>query len=62
MSKLHEKRFPNESLEYRKARNMLLHAEIELRRKKEEVAKQIRSLPLGGKVKEDYVFEKMIDI
>lgn len=61
MSELHQIRFPNESDEYREARNKLLHAEIELRRQKEEIARQIRNLPLGGKVKEDYIFEKMIN-
>ncbi|MGI9228041.1 MAG: DUF899 family protein, partial [Gammaproteobacteria bacterium] len=59
MSELHQIRFPSESDEYREARNKLLHAEMDLRRKKEEVAKQLRNLPLGGKVKEDYVFEQL---
>jgi len=59
MSELHQIRFPNETDKYREARNKLLHAEIELRRKKEEIAKQLRKLSLGGKVKEDYVFEQL---
>jgi predicted dithiol-disulfide oxidoreductase (DUF899 family) len=59
MSKLHDKHFPNESESYREARNKLLDAEIELRRKIEEVAAIRRSMPMGGKIKEDYVFEEM---
>jgi predicted dithiol-disulfide oxidoreductase (DUF899 family) len=50
-------RFPNESAEYRKARNALLAEEIELRRHIERVAGQRRTLPLGGAVPEDYRFE-----
>jgi predicted dithiol-disulfide oxidoreductase (DUF899 family) len=52
-----EPRFPNESEEYRRARNELLEAEKDLRRKVEEVAAKRRKLPLGGKVQEDYVFD-----
>lgn len=59
MSNLHEKRFPGESGDYREARNKLLEAEIELRKKVEEVAALRRKLPYGGKLKEDYVFEEM---
>jgi len=55
-SSVHSIRFPNESAEYRAAREELLHAEMELRRKLEEVAALRRQLPLGGPVKEDYVF------
>ncbi len=61
MSTLHENRFPNENDEYRTARNMLLLAEIELRKNIEEVANLRRILPLGGVIKEDYTFEKMAD-
>jgi predicted dithiol-disulfide oxidoreductase (DUF899 family) len=50
-------RFPNETIEYRKARDELLVAERELRRRIEEVAAQRRELPMGGPVSEDYVFE-----
>lgn len=50
--------FPNESPAYRSSRDQLLQAEIELRRKLEEVAALRRTLPLGGKVQEDYVFEE----
>lgn len=61
MKKFHEKRFPNESDLYREARNGLLDAEINLRRQTEEVAALRRKLPLGGKVKEDYVFDEIDD-
>jgi predicted dithiol-disulfide oxidoreductase (DUF899 family) len=50
-------RFPNESDEYRAARNSLLDAEISLRRQLESVATQRRELPLGGAVLEDYAFD-----
>ena len=49
--------FPNESAEYRKARNALLAEEIELRRKIESVAALRRALPPGGGIPEDYTFE-----
>lgn len=49
-------RFPNESKQYRTARNKLLDAERKLRRQIEAVAAQRRKLPPGGEVKEDYVF------
>jgi len=49
-------RFPNETPEYRTARNQLLEAEIELRRQIERVAALRRALPLGGPIAEDYVF------
>jgi predicted dithiol-disulfide oxidoreductase (DUF899 family) len=54
---LHETRFPAESDEYRRERDSLLAAEIELRRATEAVAAQRRRLPLGGEVPHDYVFE-----
>lgn len=50
-------RFPNESDEYRDARDELLAAEDELRARIERVAAMRRGLPLGGRVKEDYVFD-----
>jgi predicted dithiol-disulfide oxidoreductase (DUF899 family) len=56
---LHDKHFPNESRAYREARNELLLAERELRRQIERVAAQRRALPLGGEVREDYVFEEV---
>src|SRR3984957_21066729 len=46
--------FPNESAEYRTARNALLAEEIELRRHIERVAAQRRALPPGGKIPENY--------
>jgi hypothetical protein len=49
-------RWPNESEEYRRARDELLQAEIELRRREEAVAAKRRALPLGGRLKEDYAF------
>jgi predicted dithiol-disulfide oxidoreductase (DUF899 family) len=49
--------FPNESAEYRSARNALLIEEIELRRQIERVAEQRRALPPGGEVIGDYRFE-----
>jgi predicted dithiol-disulfide oxidoreductase (DUF899 family) len=49
--------FPNETAEYRKARNTLLAEEIELRRNIERVAALRRALPLGGEVPEHYTFE-----
>jgi len=52
-------RFPNESAEYRAARDALLAREIELRRQMESVAAQLRALPPGGEVPEDYVFDRM---
>ncbi|HKX21811.1 MAG TPA: DUF899 family protein [Rhizorhapis sp.] len=51
--------FPNESAEYRTARNALLDAEIALRRQLEAVAAQRRALPPGGAVPEDFVFERI---
>jgi predicted dithiol-disulfide oxidoreductase (DUF899 family) len=52
-------RFPGESAEYRRERNRLLEAEVELRRAIEQVAAQRRALPLGGRVPEDYSFEEV---
>jgi len=57
LAKLNGVRFPNESEEYRQARDALLAEEIELRRHIERVAQQRRSLPPGGKVPKDYRFE-----
>ena len=50
-------RFPNESPEYRRARDLLLAEEIELRRHIERVAEMRRALPPGGLVPKDYRFE-----
>ncbi len=49
-----ERRFyPNESREYREARNELLEAEDALRAQVECVAGLRRGLPLGGEVDQD---------
>lgn len=49
-------RFPNESADYRRARDALLTEEIELRRHIERVAQQRRELPPGGVLPKDYDF------
>jgi predicted dithiol-disulfide oxidoreductase (DUF899 family) len=54
----HSIQFPGENETYRKARNELLEAEMNLRRSIESVAALRRKLPLGGALKEDYVFEE----
>jgi predicted dithiol-disulfide oxidoreductase (DUF899 family) len=54
----HQERFPNESADYRRARDSLLVAEIALRRQIEAVAAQRRALPPGGEVPDDYIFEE----
>ncbi|HEV2111862.1 MAG TPA: DUF899 family protein [Gammaproteobacteria bacterium] len=55
-------RFPNETPAYRKAREKLLKAEIGLRRQVEAVAALRRTLPLGGPVAEDFVFDEQADV
>ena len=57
MARMNGVRFPNESDEYRRARDTLLAEEIELRRHIERVAEQRRALPPGGVVPKDYRFE-----
>lgn len=52
-----ELRYPNESREYREAREALQKEEQELVAKVKAVAAKRRTLPLGGELKEDYVFE-----
>jgi predicted dithiol-disulfide oxidoreductase (DUF899 family) len=54
---LHHLSFPNESADYRRARNALLDDEMELRRQIERVATRRRALPSGGEILEDYAFE-----
>jgi predicted dithiol-disulfide oxidoreductase (DUF899 family) len=49
--------WPNATDEYRRARDELLLAEIELRRHEEAVAAQRRALPPGGEVTGDYMFD-----
>jgi predicted dithiol-disulfide oxidoreductase (DUF899 family) len=46
--------YPNESLQYRTARNELLVEEIELRRHVERVASLRRMLPPGGQIPQDF--------
>ena len=56
MAKKNAVRFPNESEDYRRARDALLAEEIELRRHIERVAEMRRGLPAGGKVPNNYRF------
>lgn len=57
LAKKNAVRHPNESRDYRAARNALLAEEIELRRHIERVAEQRRALPAGGEVTQVYAFE-----
>jgi predicted dithiol-disulfide oxidoreductase (DUF899 family) len=50
--------FPNETPEYRRARNELLQLEIKARRAIEDAARTRRALPLGGVVPEDFTFQE----
>ena len=52
-----EPRYPNETAEYRSARDELLELEKELVRTTRAVAEKRRELPLGGRLKEDYQFQ-----
>lgn len=52
-------RFPNESDDYRASRDELLELEKDLRAHTEAVAQKRRELPLGGRLKEDYRFERL---
>ena len=54
---MNELRYPNESREYRDAREALLKEEQELVEKVKAVAEKRRNLPRGGELKEDYVFQ-----
>ena len=56
-----ELRYPNESSQYRDARDSLLKDEQELVDKVKAVAERRRNLPLGGELKEDYAFQWAID-
>ncbi|HRO59539.1 MAG TPA: DUF899 family protein [Burkholderiaceae bacterium] len=49
--------FPNETQDYRHARVALLRREVRLRREMEAVAAELRALPAGGEVPEDYPFD-----
>ena len=53
----HGLRYPNESQEYRKAREALLKDEQELVAMVKSVAEKRRMLPFGGQLKEDYSFQ-----
>ena len=55
---MHTIRFPHETPQYRKARNELLEAEKDLRQEVERVAALRRTLPLGGALPQDYVFDE----
>ena len=52
-----EPRYPNESRQYRAAREALLKEEQELVEKTRAVAAKRRNLPPGGQLKEDYTFQ-----
>ena len=56
-----ELRYPNESRQYREARDALLREEQELIDKVKSVAARRRTLPAGGELKQDYVFERAND-
>jgi len=55
----HTRRFPDESPEYRSARDELLELEIGLREQIERVAEARRALPPGGALREDYGFHRI---
>jgi predicted dithiol-disulfide oxidoreductase (DUF899 family) len=55
---LHYIRYPAEGDDYRRARNELLYAELELRRQQQRISDQRQALPLGGEVPTDYVFDE----
>ena len=59
MGRYHDQTFPNENSDYRAARDALLTEELELRRQAEKVSAMRRALPLGGALKEDYVFQDL---
>src|SRR5262245_22362507 len=52
-----EPRYPNESRQYRAAREALLKEEQELVEKTKAVAARRRKLPPGGQLKEDYTLQ-----
>jgi predicted dithiol-disulfide oxidoreductase (DUF899 family) len=56
-AKMSELRYPNESREYRKAREALLEDEQKLVDRVKALAAKRRALPPGGQLKEDYVFQ-----
>jgi predicted dithiol-disulfide oxidoreductase (DUF899 family) len=54
-------RYPNESAQYRAARDELLTAEMALREQIERVAAQRRALPPGGELAQDYQFTELVN-
>lgn len=52
--------YPNETNEYRIARDALLKEEQALVDKVKAVAQKRRELPMGGQLKEDYIFQRAI--
>ena len=56
-----EPRYPNESADYRLAREALLAEEKALVDKVKAVAELRRQLPRGGRIKEDYTFKWATD-
>ena len=54
-------RFPNENDDYRARRDELLELEVDLRAQVEAVASRRRELPLGGRLAQDYRFERWED-
>ena len=54
LSHANQSHYPNETAEYRAARNALLAEEIGLRRHIERVAAQRRALPLGSEIAENF--------
>ena len=55
---LHERRFPDETEDYRRKRETLLKKELELQDNIESVARLRRELSPSAPVREDYVFEE----
>jgi predicted dithiol-disulfide oxidoreductase (DUF899 family) len=51
--------FPHETPDYRGARTALLEREVALRREMEALAAELRALPAGGEVPEDYSFDSI---
>jgi predicted dithiol-disulfide oxidoreductase (DUF899 family) len=56
-----EPRYPNEPRAYREARDALLKEEQALAEQLKTVAARRRRLPLGGELKEDYVFQWAVE-
>ena len=54
---MNDPKYPNESLEYRAARDLLLQEEREIVEKVKSVALKRRQRPRGGRLKEDYTLQ-----